>query len=41
MLASKIIKDATLIVYERGAHGICTTEKNRFCADLLVFIRGW
>jgi non-heme chloroperoxidase len=41
MLASKIIKDATLIVYERGAHGICTTEKNRVCADLLVFIRGW
>jgi non-heme chloroperoxidase len=41
MLASKIIKDATLIVYEGGAHGICTTEKNRVCADLLVFIRGW
>jgi non-heme chloroperoxidase len=39
--AKKIIKDATLIVYERGAHGICTTEKNRVCADLLVFIRGW
>jgi non-heme chloroperoxidase len=41
MLASKIIKDATLIVYEGGAHGICTTEKNRVGADLLVFIRGW
>jgi non-heme chloroperoxidase len=39
--ASKIIKNATLIVYEHGAHGICTTEKNRVCADLLVFIRGW
>jgi non-heme chloroperoxidase len=39
--ASKIIKDATLTVYEGGSHGICTTEKNRVCADLLVFIRGW
>jgi non-heme chloroperoxidase len=39
--ASKIIKDVTLIVYEGGSHGICTTEKNRVGADLLVFIRGW
>jgi non-heme chloroperoxidase len=38
---SKIIKDVTLIVYEGGSHGICTTEKNRVGADLLVFIRGW
>jgi non-heme chloroperoxidase len=41
MLSSKIVKNAQLIVYEGGAHGICTTEKNRVCADLLVFIRGW
>jgi non-heme chloroperoxidase len=41
MAAAKIVKDATLIVYEGGAHGICTTEKNRVGADLLVFIRGW
>jgi non-heme chloroperoxidase len=41
LAASKIVKDATLIVYEGGAHGICTTEKNRVSADLLVFIRGW
>jgi non-heme chloroperoxidase len=41
MLSSRIVKDARLIVYEGGAHGVCTTEKNRVCADLLVFIRGW
>jgi non-heme chloroperoxidase len=40
-LASNIVKNAQLIVYEGGAHGIPTTEKNRICADLLVFIRGW
>lgn len=38
--ASRIIDNAQLIVYEGGSHGICTTEKNRVCADLLVFIRG-
>lgn len=38
--ASRIIGNAQLIVYEGGSHGICTTEKNRVCADLLVFIRG-
>jgi non-heme chloroperoxidase len=41
MLSSKIVKNAQLIVYEGGAHGICTTEKNRVSADLLVFIRGF
>jgi non-heme chloroperoxidase len=41
MLSSKIVRSATLIVYEGGSHGICTTEKNRVSADLLVFIRGW
>jgi non-heme chloroperoxidase len=41
MLSAHLVKDARLIVYEGGAHGICTTEKNRVCADLLVFIRGW
>lgn len=38
--ASRMINNAQLIVYEGGSHGICTTEKNRVCADLLVFIRG-
>jgi non-heme chloroperoxidase len=40
LLASRIINNAPLVVYEGGSHGICTTEKNRVCADLLVFLRG-
>jgi non-heme chloroperoxidase len=39
MLSSKIIKTAKLVVYEGGAHGICTTEKDRVSADLLAFIK--
>lgn len=39
MLSSKIIKNAKLVVYEGGAHGICTTEKDRINADLLAFIK--
>jgi non-heme chloroperoxidase len=40
LLASRIINNAPLIVYEGGSQGICTTEKNGVCADLLVFLRG-
>src|SRR6185437_494897 len=40
LLSAKIVKDAKLIVYEGGAHGMCTTEKDRVNADLLAFIRG-
>ena len=40
MLSSKIIKNAKLVVYEGGSHGICTTEKERVNADLLAFIKG-
>jgi non-heme chloroperoxidase len=40
MLASKIVKNATLKVYPKGAHGICTTEKDKVNADLLAFIKG-
>jgi non-heme chloroperoxidase len=39
-LSAKIVNGARLIVYEGGAHGICTTEKNRVNADLLAFLRG-
>jgi non-heme chloroperoxidase len=39
MLSSKIIKNAKLVVYEGGSHGICTTEKDRVNADLLAFIK--
>jgi non-heme chloroperoxidase len=39
LLAAKIVKNAKLIVYEGGSHGICTTEKDRVNADLLAFIQ--
>ncbi len=29
MLSSKIIRNAKLVVYKGGSHGICTTEKDR------------
>jgi non-heme chloroperoxidase len=39
LLASKMIPGARLVVYEGGAHGICTTEKDRVNRDLLAFVR--
>ena len=38
LLASKIIKDANLVVYEGAPHGMCTTLKDRVNAELLGFI---
>lgn len=38
MLSSKLVKNAQLKIYPRGAHGICSTEKDRINADLLEFI---
>jgi len=35
----KIVKNAKLIVYKGGSHGICSTEKDRVNEDLLAFIR--
>jgi non-heme chloroperoxidase len=35
----KILKNAKLIVYKGGAHGMCSTEKDRVNEDLLAFIR--
>ena len=37
--SSKIIKDATLKLYPGAPHGIPTTHKDQFNADLLSFIR--
>lgn len=37
LLSSRIIKDATLKVYEGAPHGLPSTEKHRFNADLLAF----
>ncbi|WP_088344573.1 MULTISPECIES: alpha/beta hydrolase [Rhodomicrobium] len=39
MLSSKLIKDATLKIYEGGPHGMCSTMKDRVNADLLAFIQ--
>jgi len=38
MLGSKIVRNAKLVVYKGGAHGICTTGKDRVNRDLLAFI---
>jgi non-heme chloroperoxidase len=39
LLSSKIIRNATLKVYEGAPHGMCTTLKDRVNAELLAFIR--
>jgi non-heme chloroperoxidase len=35
----KLLKNAKLVVYQGGAHGMCSTEKDRVNEDLLAFIR--
>jgi len=37
--AVKLVKDAKLKIYKGGAHGMCTTEKDKVNADLLAFIK--
>ena len=39
MLSAKLIKNAKLVVYQGGAHGMCTTEKDKVNTDLLAFIK--
>ena len=39
LVASKLVKNSKLSVYEGGSHGICTVEKDRINADLLAFIQ--
>ena len=39
LLSSKIVKGATLKVYEGAPHGMCTTLKDRVNEDLLSFIK--
>ena len=39
LLSSKIIKDATLKIYQGAGHGLTTTLKDRLNADLLQFCR--
>lgn len=39
LLSAKLVKDATLKVYEGAPHGLATTHADRLNADLLAFIR--
>ena len=39
MIASKLVKGATLKVYPGSSHGMCTVDKDKVNADLLEFIR--
>jgi non-heme chloroperoxidase len=40
MRSSKLIKGATLKVYQGAPHGMCTTHKHQVNEDLLAFIKG-
>jgi non-heme chloroperoxidase len=40
LLSAKLVKGATLKVYERYPHGMCTTQAEVINEDLLAFIRG-
>ena len=40
MLSSKIIKGATLKIYPRAPHGMCSTHKNQVNQELLAFCKG-
>ena len=39
LLSSKIVKDATLKIYPGAPHGLMSTHKEQFNADLLAFLR--
>jgi non-heme chloroperoxidase len=39
LLSSKIVKDATLKIYPGAPHGLSSTHKEQFNADLLSFLR--
>lgn len=41
LLSSKLVKNATLKVYEGAPHGMATTHKHQVNDDLLAFIKGW
>ena len=40
MLSAKLLKHGTLKIYEKFAHGMCTTHAEVINTDLLAFIRG-
>jgi len=37
---AKIVKDAKLLVYKGGAHGLAEVQADKFNADVLAFIKG-
>ncbi len=39
LLSAKLVRNATLKVYEGAPHGLCTTHKQQVNEDLLAFIR--
>ncbi len=39
LLSSKLVKNAQLKVYQGGAHGMCSTQKDAVNEDLLVFFQ--
>jgi non-heme chloroperoxidase len=39
MLASKLVKNATLKIYPGGPHGLADTHKDQLNADLLAFLK--
>jgi non-heme chloroperoxidase len=39
LLSSKLIRNATLKVYQGAPHGMCTTLKDQVDADLLAFLK--
>jgi non-heme chloroperoxidase len=39
LLSSKIVRNATLHVYEGAPHGLTATHKEKFNADLLAFLQ--
>ena len=38
-ITAKIVKGATLIVYDGGSHGLIATQKDKLNADLLAFLK--
>jgi non-heme chloroperoxidase len=40
LLSSKLIKNATLKIFQGAPHGMCTTHKHEVNDDLLAFIKG-
>ena len=38
-LTAKLVKNAKLIIYEGGSHGMLITQKDRLNADLLAFLK--